>query len=222
VLHDTPPRLRAARRDAPAALERALALALQKDPRKRPQTVAEWAEQLAPFGSPAARESLARIQAIKRAPPVLPAAARGRTASESIAQTLTLWASHVVSLRSAKLGRPAVLLGVALAVAALLALSWEIYRVLGRAAPAEVAGPPVSGAVVHESLKANLPPPAPAVSSTVTAPTLPSPSAHEPPLPVAKRRVLPRVAPAAAAKSAEPAKPDTEPQPPADPYLHRK
>ncbi|WP_437278375.1 cytochrome c peroxidase [Sorangium sp. So ce375] len=47
--------------DAPEGVERAIERCLQKDRRQRPQTVAELARALQPFGTPAAFESLERI-----------------------------------------------------------------------------------------------------------------------------------------------------------------
>jgi serine/threonine-protein kinase len=66
IITQTAPLLRAARPDAPAGLELAIAGCLKKDVTKRIPDVATLAAALAPFGSPRAYESLEKI---RRVPP---------------------------------------------------------------------------------------------------------------------------------------------------------
>ncbi|AGP32584.1 cytochrome c peroxidase [Sorangium cellulosum] len=61
--HDAPPAAVSAWGiDAPAGLESAILRCLEKDRHLRPQTIAELAQAIAPFGTPAARASVERIR----------------------------------------------------------------------------------------------------------------------------------------------------------------
>ncbi len=62
IRSDTPAKLSTHRADIPPAVEAAVEAALTKNRKKRVQTVEALAEKLAPFGSLAARATLARIQ----------------------------------------------------------------------------------------------------------------------------------------------------------------
>jgi serine/threonine protein kinase len=64
VFDRSPPSLRAIRADVPAVLEAAVMQCLEKDPRRRFQTVTALARALAPFGTPDARATAARIDRI--------------------------------------------------------------------------------------------------------------------------------------------------------------
>ncbi|HKY41278.1 MAG TPA: serine/threonine-protein kinase [Polyangiaceae bacterium] len=222
VLHDTPPRLRVLRRDAPAALERALMLALQKRPQKRPQTIREWAEELAPFGSPAARESLTRIQAIKPVPLAALLTAHRPIDADPSARTLTEWISRIISGHALESGRSARLLLLALALSAMLAVAFGVYWVLRPSAPVEAARapaqPPAALPALHEPSRGSEP--SLVAPGSPAAPVQPTSHGSNPsPLPIAKRQP-PR--PGAAAGSVRPVASTAAPQPSVDPYLHRK
>ena len=64
IASDPPPPLRTLRPDAPPELERVIDGCLSKKPSNRPQSVAELAYALAPFGTDAARLSAQRIQGV--------------------------------------------------------------------------------------------------------------------------------------------------------------
>ena len=63
-LRRAPRTLRTLRADMPAVLEAAVMQCLEKDPRRRFQSVAALARALAPFGTPEARAAAARIDRI--------------------------------------------------------------------------------------------------------------------------------------------------------------
>jgi eukaryotic-like serine/threonine-protein kinase len=222
VLHDTPARLRSLRRDAPEALERALMLALQKRPEERPQTILDLAKELAPFGSPGARESLARIELIKPVSPQPPRLTRRRVPADSVTRTLTAWGSRIFDLGAVRSGRqaPALLLGLALSAA--LALAFGAYQLLRPAPHAELTTPrpppaPVTSPTAGET---SAPLPGTAISSApATAPVPSSGTALSTPT-FAKKRTAPRPTQAPAAASAPPVA--SAPAPVSDPYLHRK
>ncbi len=67
VFDDPPMSLRALRADVPSALEAAVMQCLEKDPRRRFQSVAALARALAPFGTPEALAAAERIDRIARA-----------------------------------------------------------------------------------------------------------------------------------------------------------
>jgi len=64
VIEARPAPLRSVRPDVPRGLEAAVARCLQKDPRRRFQTIAELARALAPYGSADAEERVQRIERI--------------------------------------------------------------------------------------------------------------------------------------------------------------
>jgi eukaryotic-like serine/threonine-protein kinase len=223
VLHDTPARLRSLRRDAPAAVERALMLALRKRPEQRPQTIFEFAKELAPFGSPAARESLARIELIKPVSPAPPALTRRVASGDSATRTQTAWGSRIFDWGALRSERQAVALRLALALSALFALAFGVYQLLRPAPRTESAiGNSQPAAVTSPALPE---PPRPQVPSAVTSgmPATAEPASPRgaPSVPaIVKKKVAPRAMPAAGAPSALPLA--SSPVAPSDPYLHRK
>src|SRR6188768_930642 len=224
VLHHTPARLRSLRQDAAEGLERALLLTLRKRPEERPQTILELAQQLAPFGSPAARESLARIELIK---PVLPEPARPmrpRASADSVTRTLTAWGSRILDLGAVPSGRPTLALLFALATSAVLAVAFGAFQLLRPAPPSDPAHRTLQPAPFTPPARVETPrpqPPQPATSSSPTTQASSSGVAAAPPaLALAKKRTAPRPSQAPAKPSALPLA--SAPAPVSDPYLHRK
>ncbi|AKV03853.1 Serine/threonine protein kinase PrkC, regulator of stationary phase [Labilithrix luteola] len=66
ILQDPAPSLRARRSDVPHALDAIVARCLEKDPSRRPASVLELAQQLAPFGTGIAHAAAARIVGVDR------------------------------------------------------------------------------------------------------------------------------------------------------------
>lgn len=66
ILQDPAPSMRVRRPDVPPALDAIVARCLEKDPNRRPGSVLELAQLLAPFGTPIAHASVARIVGLDR------------------------------------------------------------------------------------------------------------------------------------------------------------